>query len=74
MEKSTSNLSDYYTELGNIMFDYYNGKELNPLQISMMIIASDKDKLFAMEYVSSLKLKGKEYTNFCKNKKKIIHK
>lgn len=75
MEKSSTELyRDKLMELGIAMFSLLTGKELHSDQIMMIKEASDKQKLLALEIVAANYLKGKEYTNYCRNKMKIAGK
>ena len=75
MEKNNTELyRDKLMELGIAMFSFLTGKELHPNQIMMIKEASDKQKILALELVSASYLKGKEYTNYCRNKRSIASK
>ena len=54
-------------KLGDIMFSFYEGKELTEEQINLIKNATDKQILLAMEMVTFSSLEGKKYTNFCHN-------
>ena len=75
MKKSSTELyRDKLMELGIAMFSFLTGTELHPDQIMMIKEASDKQKVLALEMVAASYLKGKEYTNYCRNKRSIVSK
>lgn len=75
MEKITTEIChDRLMELGTAMFALLTGNELYQGQIDIIKVATDKQKILAMEMVAAYNLKGKSYTNYCQNKKKIMKK
>ena len=65
------NHRDTLFKLGDIMFSFYEGKELTEDQRNLIKNATDKQKLLAMEMVVFSSLEGKKYTNFCHNVRKL---
>lgn len=73
MEKNSTELyRNKLMELGTAMFSFLTGKQLHTDQIMMIKEASDKQKILALEMVVASNLKGQEYTNYCRNKRKIV--
>lgn len=62
---------DNLLELGTSLFAYYTGKELHIDQLNLVAESTDKEKILAMELLSSTMLKGREYTNYCQNSRSI---
>ena len=72
MEKNNlDNHRDTLMKLGDIMFSFYEGKELTDEQIKLIKNATDKQKLLAMEMASFSSLEGKKYTNYCHNVRRL---
>ena len=72
MEKSNTEIyRENMMELGTAMFALFTGRILHDEQINMIKKSSDKEKILALEMVAAYNLKGQDYTNYCKNKRKI---
>lgn len=69
--KKEENYRDTLMKLGNIMFSFYEGKELTEEQINIIKNATEKQKLLAMEMFVFSSLEGKNYTNFCHNVRRL---
>ena len=65
------NYRDVLMKLGAAMISLYEGKELIEEQINLIKSVSDKTKILAMEMYVSSSLKGKKYTNFCYNVRRL---
>jgi len=75
MKKTSTDIyRDKLMEVGAAMFALYTGNILHDEQIDMIKNASDKEKLLALEMVAAHNLKGQSYTNYCRNKRKIMKK
>lgn len=56
----------YLYNLGNAMFDYYNGRKLSPGQIELVANASDEDKIHGMDLAAKHNIQ-KDSDTFYKN-------
>lgn len=74
-EKTTYEIhKERMMELGIAMIAYLTGKELHANQVKLINGATAEQKNLALELVAASYLKGKEYTTYCKNKKRILKK
>ena len=69
-----NNIEEYRNKmikLGTAMFKYYRGNILSEDELILIATSSSDTKILAMDLLTSEILNGKNYTNYCHNKKHI---